>query len=463
MTGSPIAGQQLSGSNGTWSGTAPFTYAYQWQRCDPGGAGCVDVAGATRSTYLLGAADVGSTLRFKVTASNTAGSASAVSAATEVVSAAAIPPANVVLPAIAGTAQQGQQLTGSQGVWSGTAPLTYAYQWQRCDPSGAGCVDVAGATRSTYLVAAADVGSTLRFQVTASNVAGSASAQSAQTAVVAGVLTVSIGAGGDDGNVMVRSGSYPPSGPVTVDTSSTTRDGGAALHVRALPSAAWAAAIRTSALPDSATVRSATLKLFVEGRGSPDARQLVAEWYSSVEMADQCSRLLARLGRRCLSGVAINSLSPGAVTGLSLQNLASVSTTGYTGLRLHVDGGAPTGDNYVQFGSFENGSRPEAAAGHRLRRDAGSSREHSIADCVGLGAAGQQLSGSNGTWSGTAPITYAYQWQRCDTSGAGCVDVAGATGSTYLLAAADVGSTMRFKVPASNGRTATASRRRRTW
>ena len=42
---------------------------------------------------------------------------------------------------------------------------------------------------------------------------------------------------------------------------------------------------------------------------------------------------------------------------------------------------------------------------------------------------------------GTPTIAYAYQWRRCDTTGASCADIAGATGATYTLTAADVGAT----------------------
>src|SRR5207245_2220981 len=69
--------------------------------------------------------------------------------------------------------------------WSG-APTGFAYQWLRCDAGGANCNPVEAATASSYQVAGADVGSTLRVQVIASNAAGpSAPARSAQSAVVA--------------------------------------------------------------------------------------------------------------------------------------------------------------------------------------------------------------------------------------------------------------------------------------
>src|SRR6266571_5239499 len=94
-------------------------------------------------------------------------------------------PANTSLPTISGTAQQGQPLTADSGAWSGTAPISYAYQWRRCDTNGANCSDIADATGQSYTAVSADVDSTLRVAVTGSNSAGSSTASSAATGVVA--------------------------------------------------------------------------------------------------------------------------------------------------------------------------------------------------------------------------------------------------------------------------------------
>ncbi|MEV5011626.1 hypothetical protein AB0K74_24345 [Streptomyces sp. NPDC056159] len=58
------------------------------------------------------------------------------------------------------------------------------YQWQRCNARGTGCASIAGATRTTYGLAAADVGKRLRINVTATNVDGHSTARSAVTTVV---------------------------------------------------------------------------------------------------------------------------------------------------------------------------------------------------------------------------------------------------------------------------------------
>src|SRR5207245_1744464 len=128
---------------------------------------------------------VGATLRVQVTASNAAGpSEPARSAQTAVVTQAPSAPANTSPPTISGSAQFGQALSADAGEWSG-APTSFAYQWLRCDEAGANCSPIEFATQSSYTVVAADVGATLRVQVTASNAAGpSEPARSAQTAVV---------------------------------------------------------------------------------------------------------------------------------------------------------------------------------------------------------------------------------------------------------------------------------------
>jgi len=184
ISGTPQQGQTLTASAGTWGGTQPISYAYQWQRCDASGADCNAISGATGASYSVGAADVGATLDVTVVATNIAGSSSATSAATAVVQAPSSQPANTAPPTISGMAQVGQLLTASTGGWTGAQPMTYAYQWKRCDESGANCFAIAGATQPTYTVANQDLDSTLVVAVNASNSAGSATTASSPTGAV---------------------------------------------------------------------------------------------------------------------------------------------------------------------------------------------------------------------------------------------------------------------------------------
>jgi hypothetical protein len=84
ISGTPQEGQTLTEAHGTWTGS-PTSYSYQWLRCDSSGANCTAITGATSQTYTLTAADVGHTIRVQETATNAAGSASARSAPTAVV------------------------------------------------------------------------------------------------------------------------------------------------------------------------------------------------------------------------------------------------------------------------------------------------------------------------------------------------------------------------------------------
>ncbi|HEX5450478.1 MAG TPA: hypothetical protein VFW85_10530 [Gaiellaceae bacterium] len=87
-------------------------------------------------------------------------------------------------PKISGTAVEGNTLSANSGSWNGSNPITYKYQWRRCDAKGNGCANIGGADSSSYLVRHADIGNTIRVRVTATNSDGSTSANSNQTDVV---------------------------------------------------------------------------------------------------------------------------------------------------------------------------------------------------------------------------------------------------------------------------------------
>jgi hypothetical protein len=370
IDGQAHEGQTLSASPGAWIGTAPLTYAYQWQRCDSAGGTCVLVAGATEQTYTASSADLGSTLRVSVTASNDL-STSATSAPTAVVAAApptATAPANITQPSISGSAREDETVMGDAGGWSGTTPLSLAYQWRRCDSSGAGCADIVGATAQTYVVAAADVGHTLRLLVTGSNSVGSATATSDQTPLVAAAQ-------------------MPPANTTAPSISGTAQEG---QTLTASPGT-WSG-IEPIVYTDQ------WRRCDSGGQNCVDIAGATAPTYA-VGVVDVGSTLRVAI-------VALNVA--GVVTAVSAPTVIVAAAA-------------------------------VAPANTGLPSVVGNTQE------------GQNLTAEPGTWTGTQPIGYAYQWRRCDVAGGTCADIVGAENATYTLKPDDVGSTIRLSVTGSNG------------
>jgi hypothetical protein len=119
-----------------------------------------------------------------VTATNSAGSSPPTnSKPTDPITPAAAP-TNTQPPSITGKPFVGEQLVADVGTYGGGAVDKYAFQWRRCDASGANCTDISGATGQTYGVLKADLGHTLRVDVTASNEFGKTVSESKPTAAI---------------------------------------------------------------------------------------------------------------------------------------------------------------------------------------------------------------------------------------------------------------------------------------
>ncbi len=361
VSGTAEDGHTLSASTGSWAGTEPFSYAYQWELCNSSGEGCANISGATASTYALGPGDVGDTLRVVVTAKNSVGSTGATSAASGVV--AAIPPSNTAPPTISGTLVDGQTLTAATGSWSGSPPLSYAYQWELCNSSGEGCGSISGATSATYTLGHADVGGTLRVKVTASNPGGSASSTSAASGVVAALA---------------------PSNTALPVISGTARDGqtlsASTGEWEGTPSLSYAYQweLCNSSGESCASIAGATSATY------------------TLEHADVGGTLRVMVVASNVAGSAhATSLASGVVAALAPSNTAPPTISG-------------------------------------------------------TAQEGQTLSAGTGEWAGTPPFSYAYQWERCNPFGEACLGIGGATSASYTVGAADVGSTLRVTVTASN-------------
>ncbi len=183
-TGKAQVGQTIGVDNGGWSGQKPITFSYQWQSCSAAGA-CTDIAGATGSSYLVDASQVGSTLRVMITATNSAGTSTTSSNLTAAVSSKASSPVNTSLPLISGSLSVGNRLQATSGSWTGLSTNGFGYQWSRCNTNGTSCAIISGATGQSYGIGQVDLGNALRVGVTATNSNGATSAFSAASVIAA--------------------------------------------------------------------------------------------------------------------------------------------------------------------------------------------------------------------------------------------------------------------------------------
>src|SRR4029079_775142 len=91
ISGKAQVGQTLTTDNGTWTGTAPLAFTYQWRICNDNGNACHDVTGAAGNEYTVKSGDSGNTLRVQVTAKNADGADTATSVPTAAIAATAAP------------------------------------------------------------------------------------------------------------------------------------------------------------------------------------------------------------------------------------------------------------------------------------------------------------------------------------------------------------------------------------
>ncbi len=335
-------------------------------------------------------------------------------------------PKNTALPTVSGTAQQGNTLTTSNGSWTGT-PTSYAYQWQDCNSQGASCSNISGATSSSYRLTSGDVAHTTRSVVIATNAGGSASATSNQTAPVAA-----------SGSVLV--------GNQQVQSSADSNPAGMA-----------------QAFSYTATASGTTADIDLYVVSGTTATKVVVGVYS--DSGGKPGSLLA-------SG-SIPSPQAGSWNDVPVGQTALTQGTTYwlallpTGGQLNyfdAAGQAGAAPSYVEANSGLTSLPTSYASGHEWNASPASfyvngqtgPKNTALPTVSGTAQQGNTLTTSNGSWTGT-PTSYAYQWQDCNSQGASCSNISGATSSTHVLTSGDVGHTMRSVVTACNNACGTAS------
>lgn len=182
VSGTPTVGAPLAAAVGSWSGNPVPTLAYQWLICSQNGAaatatkpptGCSEIKGATASSYTPAPGYVGSRLRFAVRASNSQGTSTRYSAASELVDG---PPYFTSPPSISGRSQVGRTLSVRIGSVAGLPTLTFTHRWFTCSSKAnssatlqPSCDPVAIGTGATYLIVSRPARPYIVVEVTATS------------------------------------------------------------------------------------------------------------------------------------------------------------------------------------------------------------------------------------------------------------------------------------------------------
>ncbi|HTN23711.1 MAG TPA: hypothetical protein VL120_06960, partial [Solirubrobacteraceae bacterium] len=457
ISGTARAGQTLTSTTGTFSGTAPLTYVRAWQRCDDTGAACAPIAGANAATYVAAAADVGKTLRVAVTATNLEGAASVSSAATAIVAPLA-PPVNGAgaPPVISGTTRDGQVLSATDGTWSGTAPITFTRLWRRCDAAGASCAGLAGA--ATYTLTSADVGATIRVEVTGHNADGTGVATSVQTAVVDPAPPVNstlpaVTGAARSGQTLTSSttGTWTGTTPMTYARQWTRCDAGGGSCTPIAGAVAPAYVVTDADIGATLRVAVTATNVSASATVSSAASATVGPKVPPQKTADPSisgtpiDGLILTAADGAWSGTATIATTRrwqrcaplGACTDLAATGTTLTLTSADVGSTIRTVVTATNPDGTTQATSAATAVvAPAVPSSTAAPAVSGTARE------------GQVLTATQGTWKGTPTIAYAYGWERC--SAGTCAAIPGESAATYRLAAADVGTTVRATVTASN-------------
>ncbi len=468
--GSAEVGQTIGVTRGVWAGARPVTYDVQWRRCDTSGDSCSDISGATDQTYEPVSADIGSTLRAVVTATNGSGSDSATSDPSSPVP--TLTPYVISPPWLDHSgAGIGVTIVGSDGYWGGLAPITFAYQWQRCESDGSDCVDISGETSASYTTVEADDGHAVKLIVTATNSAGSLPAETDLVAVALEAPTVTSDPFIEGGSppVVVETGETVVADPGEWSGTSISHDyqwdrcdiyGSDCTDI----SGATGLSYETVSADAAQTLRLEVTATNSGGSGS-------AFTGFAVVTADEGAPVSFYIdgARPHLSGVAeigeTLTLTDGIWSG------AQPITFDRQWLRCPPYGGGcetipASGSSYtltsadegwyiwvVVVGTNTNGNSSGYSNNSDVVAGTGSPVNQVLPTAAGVSGAqeGETVYAQPGVWGGAQPMTgFAYQWRICDVNGSSCSEISGATGDTYTPASGDVNHRLRVVVTATN-------------
>lgn len=173
-------------------------------------------------------------------------------------------------------------------------------------------------------------------------------------------LIFTIATGSDDASVVGVGVSWPPA----FTTANATQTFVAPSNSFSSPNYTFDVTLLrwdTSSLPDNAIITSAVLRLYMTGRSTVHAGPytLKGEWYT-FDGSAASNDYTTTVSNNAHVGTDMDFFTTPLSYDYALQNLTNISLTGYTGIRLFMDGPQPTGDNYLSYDSFETaGGTPE--------------------------------------------------------------------------------------------------------
>ncbi len=465
VSGESAVGATLTAIRGGWNGTPPFSYSYQWQRCDKEGKECNNIEGATEVEYQLDEGDLGRTLRVTVTASNEGGSSHATSSPSAIISLPA-PPVNIEPPSITGTPEAGNTVTAQPGSWE-RPYLPYSYQWQTCNETGQGCTNIEGATEPAYHLDDADMGLTLRVVVTAANAGGSASATSSATEAVPLTPPVNVtepaisGTAKEGETLTANEGEWEGRLPITYNYQWQSCDSlgescmniagatGASYRLQSSDAGETVRVVVSAENAGGASNASSQASAIVEG--DPPVNRVAPEVSGSPEDGQTLSASTGEWEGTPPSKYEYQWQGCNA-TGGECEEITGATASTY---RLADDDVGGSVRVVVTATNLAGSGSATSAASTRISPVA--PVNSGLPSITGSATQGQTLTANPGVWSGAPAPSYTYQWERCNTSGEACADIAEATSSDYQLGAADVGTTIKVHVVAANAASAASA------
>ncbi len=460
LSGTPEQGDVMTSSTGAWS-NSPSSYGYAWEDCSASGSSCTPIVGATSSSYTLQTSDIGDTVVSEVTATNAGGTATARSAASGVVTALPpSPPVNTAAPTISGTLEQGQTLSETHGTWT-NSPTAYSYQWEDCSSTGTGCSPISGATGQTFTLTTSNVGQTIVVVETASNAAGAgAPAASVSSPIVAALpqppassaLPAISGTSVSGQTLSVSNGSWTNSPTAYAYAwESCTSSGASCSTIAGATQAGYT--IPTSEVGDTlrAVVTASNAVGSASATSAPSAVITAAVVAAPVDTAVPAISGTTTQGQTLTASTGTWSGSPTSYQyswedcGTSGSGCTPIEAATSSSYSLQSSDVGSTVRVIVTAANAGGSASADSAATATIAAAPTAPADTAAPTISGSAQEGQTLTANAGTWSGTTPMTHTYQWQRNGTT-----NISGATGATYTVGSADVGTQVDVVVTTSN-------------